>query len=106
MSSTEVGYPPSQFADVYARAAAEGLHSSRTPARRPPEYVREAVEVLGVERVDHGNRAIEDPELGPATSSTWMPLTVCPLSNVALRTAPREFVAASAARNARGRTRS
>ena len=92
MSSTEVGYPPSLFAEVYARAAAEGLHLvAHAGEEGPPEYVREAVEVLGVERVDHGNRAIEDPELVRRLVDLRMPLTVCPLSNVALRTAPREL---------------
>ena len=92
MSSTEVGYPPSQFVEVYARAAAEGLHLvAHAGEEGPPEYVREAVEVLGVERVDHGNRAMEDPDLVRRLVDLRMPLTVCPLSNVALRTAPREL---------------
>jgi adenosine deaminase len=92
MSSTEVGYPPSLFAEVYARAAAEGLHLvAHAGEEGPPEYVREAVEVLGVERVDHGNRAMEDSDLVRRLVDLRMPLTVCPLSNVALRTAPREL---------------
>jgi len=92
MVSTEVGYPPSQFAEVYARAAAEGLHLvAHAGEEGPPEYVREAVDVLGVQRVDHGNRAMEDPELVRRLADLRMPLTVCPLSNVALRTAPREL---------------
>ena len=92
MVSTEVGFPPALFADVYARAAAEGLHLvAHAGEEGPPEYVRDAVDVLHVERVDHGNRSMEDPELVRRLAELRMPLTVCPLSNVALGTAPREL---------------
>ena len=92
MASTEIGYPPSRFADVYARAAAEGLHLvAHAGEEGPPEYVREAVEVLHVERIDHGNRAMEDPDLVRRLADARVPLTVCPLSNVALHTAPRDL---------------
>ena len=92
MVSTEVGFPPALFSDVYARAAAEGLHLvAHAGEEGPPEYVRDAVDVLHVERVDHGNRAMEDPELVRRLAQLRMPLTVCPLSNVALGTAPREL---------------
>src|SRR5215204_3879671 len=89
LDSTEVGYPPSLFIEVYARAAAEGLHRvAHAGEEGGPEYVREALDLLGVERVDHGNRALEDPELVRRLREERIPLTVCPLSNVALRTAP------------------
>ena len=92
MVSTEVGYPPPLFADVYARAASEGLHLvAHAGEEGPPEYVRDAVDVLHVERVDHGNRSMEDPELVRRLAELRMPLTVCPLSNVALGTAPRDL---------------
>jgi adenosine deaminase len=92
LDSTEVGYPPSLFTEVYARAAAEGLHRvAHAGEEGGPEYVREALDLLGVERVDHGNRALEDPELVHRLREERIPLTVCPLSNVALRTAPRDL---------------
>jgi adenosine deaminase len=86
LDSTEVGYPPSLFTDVYARAAAEGLHRvAHAGEEGGPEYVREALDHLGVERVDHGLRAMEDPELVARLRDEQVALTVCPLSNVALR---------------------
>jgi adenosine deaminase len=92
LDSTEVGYPPSLFPDVYARAAAEGLHRvAHAGEEGGPEYVREALDLLGVERVDHGNRALEDPDLVARLRDERVPLTVCPLSNVALRTAPSDL---------------
>ncbi len=87
LDSTEVGYPPSLFQRVYAMAAAEGLHRvAHAGEEGGPEYVREAVDLLGVERVDHGLRALEDPELVRRLADEQIALTVCPLSNVALRT--------------------
>ncbi|MDQ0576272.1 adenosine deaminase [Agromyces albus] len=92
LDSTEVGYPPSLFTEVYARAAAEGLHRvAHAGEEGGPEYVREALDLLKVERIDHGNRALEDPELVRRLRDERVPLTVCPLSNVALRTAPSDL---------------
>lgn len=89
LDSTEVGYPPSLFTEVYARAAAEGLHRvAHAGEEGGPAYVWEALDLLRVERIDHGNRALEDPVLIERLRETQIPLTVCPLSNVALRTAP------------------
>ena len=92
LDSTELGYPPSLFTDVYAMAAAEGLHRvAHAGEEGGPDYVWEALDLLGVERVDHGNRALEDPALVARLRDERIPLTVCPLSNVALRTAPPEL---------------
>ena len=89
LDSAEVGWPPSLFADVYARAAAEGLHLvAHAGEEGGPEYVREALDVLHVERIDHGLRATEDPELMARIVDEQVALTVCPLSNVALRAVP------------------
>ncbi len=89
LDSAEVGYPPSLFVDVYARAAAEGLRRvAHAGEEGGPEYVWEALDILGVERIDHGNRALEDPDLVHRLRDQQIPLTVCPLSNLALRTAP------------------
>ncbi len=89
LDSAEVGYPPSLFVAVFERAAALGLHRvAHAGEEGPPAYVREAVELLGVERVDHGIRAVEDPALLALLVERGIPLTVCPLSNVRLRAVP------------------
>jgi len=86
LDSTEVGYPPSLFTDVYAMAAAEGLHRvAHAGEEGGPDYVWEALDLLHVERVDHGIRALEDPALVARLREDRIPLTVCPLSNVVLR---------------------
>ena len=86
LDSTEVGYPPSLFTEVYKLAAAEGWGWSPTRARRGgPDYVWEALDLLGVERVDHGVRSMEDPRLVARLRDEQIALTVCPLSIVALR---------------------
>jgi adenosine deaminase len=86
LDSAEVGWPPRLFARAYGMAAAEGLHRvAHAGEEGGPEYVREALDLLGVERIDHGNRALEDPELVVRLRDEQVPLTVCPLSNVALK---------------------
>ena len=89
LDSTEIGYPPELFAGVYARAAAEGLHLvAHAGEEGGPETVAAALDVLHVERVDHGIRALEDPALVARLRDQRVPLTVCPLSNVCLRVVP------------------
>jgi adenosine deaminase len=86
LDSAEVGWPPSLFTGVYAMAAAEGLHRvAHAGEEGGPDYVREALDDLGVQRVDHGLRAMEDPGLVARLREEQVALTVCPLSNVALR---------------------
>ena len=86
LDSAEVGHPPAPFVDVFQRAAAEGLRRvAHAGEEGGPDYVRDALDVLGVERIDHGIRAMEDPELVARLRDEQVPLTVCPLSNVALR---------------------
>src|SRR5919107_5168115 len=90
LDSAEVGWPPRLFARAYDMAAVEGLHRvAHAGEEGGPEYVREALDVLGVERIDHGNRALEDPDLVARLRDERVPLTVCPLSNVALKGVPR-----------------
>jgi adenosine deaminase len=90
LDSAEVGYPPRLFRTAYAIAAAEGLHRvAHAGEEGGPDYVREALDVLGVERIDHGIRALEDPDLVARLRDERVPLTVCPLSNVSLRAVPR-----------------
>ncbi|SDN46818.1 adenosine deaminase [Klenkia soli] len=89
LDSAEVGYPPSLFVEVFDRAAALGLHRvAHAGEEGPPAYVVEAVELLGVERVDHGIRAVEDDALVALLVERGIPLTVCPLSNLRLRAVP------------------
>ncbi|TDE59453.1 adenosine deaminase [Nonomuraea mesophila] len=89
LDSAEVGYPPSLFRRVFDIAAAEGLHRvAHAGEEGGPDYVWEALDVLGVERVDHGIRAMEDPQLVARLREERIPLTVCPLSNVRLGVVP------------------
>ncbi len=85
LDSSELGHPPSKFARVFARARALGLHvTAHAGEEGPPEYVREALDLLKVERIDHGNRALEDAELTQRIAAAAITLTVCPLSNLRL----------------------
>lgn len=87
LDSAELGHPPSKFREVYERAHALGLRKvAHAGEEGPPAYVWEALDVLGVERIDHGLRCVEDPELVDRLVRDRMPLTLCPLSNVRLRT--------------------
>ncbi|MDH4124312.1 MAG: adenosine deaminase [Gammaproteobacteria bacterium] len=86
LDSSELGHPPSKFADVFARARAEGFRAvAHAGEEGPPAYICEALDTLAVERIDHGVRCVEDPELVARLRSEAVPLTVCPLSNVKLR---------------------
>ena len=90
LDSAEVGHPPELFERVYARAADEGLHRvAHAGEEGPPAYVWSALDRLGVERIDHGIRSLEDPALVARLRDERVPLTVCPLSNVALRCVDR-----------------
>ncbi|MFE9250290.1 adenosine deaminase [Streptomyces sp. NPDC007088] len=87
LDSAEVGNPPAKFREVYEKAAALGLRRvAHAGEEGPPQYVTEALDVLGVERIDHGLRAFEDPGLTARLVREGVPLTLCPLSNVRLRT--------------------
>ena len=89
LDSSEVGHPPAKFARVFERARAAGLRAvAHAGEEGPPAYIREALDVLGVERVDHGVRCLEDPDLVERLVRDRVPLTVCPLSNVRLRVVP------------------
>jgi adenosine deaminase len=86
LDSTEIGYPPALFPQVYQQAAAEGLRLvAHAGEEGGPDCVREALDLLHVERVDHGVRSMEDPALVAELRDRQTGLTVCPLSNVALR---------------------
>ncbi|MEW1641814.1 adenosine deaminase [Streptomyces sp. NPDC091219] len=86
LDSAEVGHPPVKFREVYEAAAALGLRRvAHAGEEGPPAYIAEALDVLGVERIDHGLRCMEDPELVARLVRDRVPLTLCPLSNVRLR---------------------
>jgi adenosine deaminase len=86
LDSSERGYPPEPFAPLFQRARVHGLRTvAHAGEEGPADYVRGALDALQVERIDHGNRALEDPALVARLAATRVPLTVCPLSNVALR---------------------
>jgi adenosine deaminase len=86
LDSSELGNPPSKFAAVFARARSEGLRAvAHAGEEGPPSYIREALNLLGASRIDHGVRCLEDPQLVDELVSRRIPLTVCPLSNVKLR---------------------
>jgi adenosine deaminase len=85
LDSAERGHPPSTFADVFARARAEGWRTvAHAGEEGPPEYIRDALDLLHAERIDHGIRCLEDPALVERLRLSRTPLTVCPLSNVKL----------------------
>ena len=85
LDSSEVGHPPAKFAQVFAAAGALGLKRvAHAGEEGPPAYVWEALDLLKVDRIDHGNRALEDPALVGRLAAEGMTLTVCPLSNLKL----------------------
>lgn len=85
LDSSELGHPPEKFQRVFAAARARGLRLvAHAGEEGPPEYVRQALDVLGIDRLDHGNRALEDSELIDRLRAMQMALTVCPLSNLKL----------------------
>lgn len=89
LDSAEVGNPPTKFAAVFHRAKAEGLRLvCHAGEEGPPEYVWDAIQVLEVDRIDHGVRSMEDLQLVEYLRKTQIPLTVCPLSNVRLHVVP------------------
>jgi adenosine deaminase len=86
LDSAEIGNPPSKFQEVFTRAREAGfLTVAHGGEEGPAEYVREAVEVLKVSRVDHGNKCLDDDELTGKLIRFKIPLTVCPLSNLSLK---------------------
>jgi adenosine deaminase len=85
LDSAEVGNPPARFAALFDLARASGLHGvAHAGEEGPASYVWEALDVLRVQRVDHGVRSMEDPALVDRLRDEGTPLTVCPLSNVVL----------------------
>jgi adenosine deaminase len=85
LDSSERGHPPEKFARVFARCKELGLHLvAHAGEEGPAEYIINALDVLHVERIDHGVRCVEDPELVKRLARQGTALTVCPLSNIKL----------------------
>ena len=90
LDSSEMGHPPEKFARVFARCRELGLHLvAHAGEEGPPEYVWSALDVLQVERIDHGVQSAKDPALMRRLAEARVPLTVCPLSNLKLCVFPR-----------------
>ena len=89
LDSAENGYPPALFAEVFAEAARLGLHRvAHAGEEGPATNVRDALELLGAERIDHGVRCLEEPSVVALLRERRTPLTVCPLSNLRLKVTP------------------
>jgi adenosine deaminase len=89
LDSSELGHPPEKFARVFAAAAALGLKRvAHAGEEGPPDYVYEALDILQIDRLDHGNRSLEDKALTERLAREQMTLTVCPLSNLKLCVVP------------------
>ncbi|MCO4785408.1 adenosine deaminase [Marinomonas atlantica] len=85
LDSSEVGHPPVKFENVFRECKALGLLvTAHAGEEGPPEYVWQALDVIGVDRIDHGNRALEDDDLVAQIKHKGLTLTVCPLSNLKL----------------------
>jgi adenosine deaminase len=89
LDSSELGHPPSKFKEVFERAGALGLKRvAHAGEEGPPAYIYEAIDLLHVDRIDHGNRCLEDPALVERLAAERIPLTVCPQSNLRLAVVP------------------
>jgi len=85
LDSSERGHPPEKFARAFAEAGRLGLHRvAHAGEEGPPAYIESALDVLKVERIDHGVRCLEDLGLVRRLAAAGVPLTVCPLSNIKL----------------------
>jgi adenosine deaminase len=86
LDSAEVGNPPEKFRYVFDQASSAGLRVvAHAGEEGPPDYIWQALDVLGAERIDHGVRCLEDRALVQRLAADRIPLTVCPFSNVKLR---------------------
>jgi len=85
LDSSELGHPPRKFKDVFDRARSDGFRlMAHAGEEGPPEYVKEALDILRVDRIDHGNRSLDDAALVARLAREGIALTVCPLSNLKL----------------------
>jgi adenosine deaminase len=90
LDSSEVGHPPEKFARAYKKARSMGLRAvAHAGEEGPPDYIWASLDLLGVERIDHGVRCLDDPNLVKRLAEEQIPLTVCPMSNVRLKVVDR-----------------
>lgn len=90
LDNAELGHPPGPFRDLYERARVAGLaRTAHAGEEGPAAYILDALDILGVDRIDHGVRCVEDPDLVARLREMQTPLTVCPLSNVSLHVVRR-----------------
>ncbi|MBK7094803.1 MAG: adenosine deaminase [Saprospiraceae bacterium] len=86
IAATEIGYPPELFAEVFEAARNEGFRTTAHAGEEgPASYVKGSIDILKVDRIDHGNKAMDDLELIQELIDRQIPLTLCPLSNIALK---------------------
>jgi adenosine deaminase len=86
LDSAEAGHPPQKFREVFTRATSAGFRAvAHAGEEGPPDYIWQAIDLLGAERIDHGVRCLEDRRLVQRLGADRIPLTVCPFSNVKLR---------------------
>ena len=86
LDSSELGFPPKDFKRVFAKATKEGFRKvAHAGEEGPPDYIWQAIEILGVSRIDHGIRCSEDKTLVKHIAKKQIPLTICPISNVKLK---------------------
>jgi adenine deaminase len=86
LDSSEIGNPPEKFSRLFAECRKRGFHTTAHAGEEgPPEYIYQALDVLGVDRIDHGNQSLEDAALVQRLADEGKTLTVCPLSNLKLR---------------------
>jgi len=86
LDSSELGHPPSKFEKVFKKARNAGfLTVAHAGEEGPAEYIREAIEILKISRIDHGNRSLDDESLVKEIVKKKLPLTLCPLSNLKLK---------------------
>lgn len=89
LDSSELGNPPSKFKNVFAKAREYGFRAvAHAGEEGPAEYIWQALDVLQVDRIDHGNGCVDDKKLMDHLAKTEMALTLCPLSNKALKVTP------------------
>ncbi|MGE5356970.1 MAG: adenosine deaminase [Deltaproteobacteria bacterium] len=90
LAATEIGFPPELFAEVFERARKYGFRTTAHAGEEgPASYVKGSIDTLKVDRIDHGNKAMDDPMLIDELIDRQIPLTLCPLSNIALRNVGR-----------------
>ncbi len=89
LDSSEIGHPPEKYERVFAQARTDGFKLvAHAGEEGPAEYVKQAIDLLQVDRIDHGNRCLDDDILTAQIAKAGLALTVCPLSNLKLKVVP------------------